>query len=223
MSVSRVADDPANPTIAPNYRVSDWKALNLTLASPPADWDKAAAIFHDRMNGRFLAQVKALAGHHDEEIFEFSGFAIVALDCLLIETLGQFYKGIEQTPNRPRPPQGQPSPHAQHFIDFFIGSRHFSGAFDTKKGRLFYDHFRCGILHQAQTKGKSRIRFGLGSMAEYADPADPDQGLILDRVKLHKALLDEIADYECLLKGPQTAADHEKREHFIRKWTYIVS
>jgi hypothetical protein len=222
MSVSRVADYAANPTIAPNYRVGDWKSLNLSNASPPADWDKAVSIFHDRMNGRFLAQIEALEKHQNPEILEFSGFAIVALDCLLIETLGQFYKGIEQTPNKPKSPKGQPSPHAQHFIDFFLGSRHFSNQFDAMKGKLFYEHFRCGILHQAQTKKKSRIRFDLNIMAEYADAANPDQGLVLDRAKLHKALLDEISDYEGLLKTPQTPADDDKRKNFIKKWTYIV-
>jgi hypothetical protein len=150
--------------------------------------------------------------HRDFEINEFSGFAIVALDCLLIETLGQFYKGIDRTPR----------PHNQHFVDFFQGSDHFLGDFDDTKSEIFYDHFRCGILHQAQTKKMSRIRFGLDSMVRYADAADPWQGLIVDRVRLHRALLDEINDYESLLKAPRSAANQAKKESFIAKWRFIV-
>jgi hypothetical protein len=137
-----------------------------------------------------------------------------------VETLWQFYGGIEQTPNRPR--NGWPTPHGQHFIYFFLGSKHFSTAFDTMEGDLFYKHFRCGVLHQAQTKKKSRIRIGLPGIVQYADSSDQQQGLVLDRVRLHSALLAEIDDYGQLLRALQRTSHEQKRTNFITKWTYIV-
>ena len=60
-------------------------------------WKTAIDIFEDRVEGRFLKQIEILAGKNDGKIREFSGFAIIALDCLLIETLRQFYRGSKRT------------------------------------------------------------------------------------------------------------------------------
>jgi hypothetical protein len=60
MSGCGVVDDPTNPTIARNYRLSDWKELNISVPSPEADWQKAVSIFHDRNNSRFLVQIRTL-------------------------------------------------------------------------------------------------------------------------------------------------------------------
>jgi hypothetical protein len=223
MSVSRVANDAANPTIAPNYRVSDWKLLNLGNASQAADWNKAVSIFHDRLNGRFLAQVEAMRNHADLHIKEWSGFAILAIDCLLIETLGQFYCGFDESPRKNNcalNPNGWD--HREFYIYYMLSTSTLSqpNAFDTDEKRgLFYQHFRCGILHQAQTKKKSRVRYDERVMVAFADGADHSQGLIVDRDKLHDALVAEIEAYKTLLLG---GTDQQKRQNFIKKMDFIA-
>ena len=72
--------------ISPNFKSSKWNELDLR-AKDSLDWKVAVDIFEDRIEGRFLKQIEILANKSDRKIREFSGFAIMALDCLLIETL----------------------------------------------------------------------------------------------------------------------------------------
>jgi hypothetical protein len=199
--------------ISPKYKASDWKALDLSTEGS-ADWKRAVDIFNDRLHGRFLSPIEAVRSHADCDIQEFSGFAIVAIDCLLIETLNQFKMGVDETPS------GQ---HGECFATFLFESRFFNAEFDTKrKGKLFYKHFRCGILHQAQTSKKSRVRFGEPSMVQLADPKNIDEGLILDRELFHDALVREIRDYAARLESPASKDDRKLRQNFVTKMNHIV-
>jgi len=65
---------------------------------------------------------------------------VMALDCLLIETLEQTRKGVAKTPRRQV---------EQYFVDFFTQTA-FQSSFDENKTRRFYKYIRCGILHQAE-------------------------------------------------------------------------
>ncbi len=129
--------------ISPIYKASDWKSLDLKQKESP-DWQIAVDIFDDRIQGRFLKQIKALESHQNKLLKEFSGFAIIAIDCLLIETLQQFYRGTKRTGK---------NQDEQIFHDFFKRSKDLSSFFDSlDKTKIFYSHIRCGILHQAQTR-----------------------------------------------------------------------
>ena len=133
--------------ISPKFTRNDWKKLDLSAHS--VDWNTAVEIFLDRVNGRFLAAVDAIRKHTDLQIAEFAGFVTIAIDCLLIETLVQFRTGEDETKGR----------HADAFWSFFKKSDFFKHDFDSRqKSDIFYGHFRCGILHQAQTKKSSLVR-----------------------------------------------------------------
>ena len=209
--------------ISPQYKASDWKRLAMAT-SPDPDWSKAVQIFADRLNGRFMAQVKAMREHKDFAIQEWSGFAILAIDCLVIETLGQFYRGFDESPaQRDQVLNPNEWDHKKFYVDYMrrISTLCRAGAFDTNKKRLlFYKHFRCGILHQAQTKKKSRVRFGEQKMVSFADNADQSQGLIVDRNKLHDALAEEVEAYKNLLLN---GTDRQKRQDFVKKMDFIVA
>ena len=126
--------------ISPKYRKIDYQKLNL---SPDSDenWEMAVKIFKDRIQGRFLNQIHLLEGDINT-----NGFAIMALDCLLIETLLQFRFGYEET--KPK--------NKDAYSDFLC--QNFPNIFDSKsKAERFYSEIRCGILHSAQTKGKTRL------------------------------------------------------------------
>lgn len=122
-------------SISPEYRKSDWQA-----ACAGGEWDKMVEIFRDRIESRFLKPIRLIAEHHD--IREFSGFSTLALDCLIIETLNQFYSGLDET-------EGV---HDKAFWNFFKSSEFFKNHFSRKKAFTFYSHYRCGILHQAQRR-----------------------------------------------------------------------
>lgn len=198
--------------VSPKFTTAHWKELNLSNACSE-DWGRAVEIFLDRLEGRFIRPIQAIRRHLERQIAEFSGFAIVAIDCLVIETLIQFRRGEPETSGS----------HADAFGEFFLQSRHFQNSFDTmQKAHIFYGHFRCGILHQAQTKRLSRIRYGVGTMVQPAIPGNLEEGLILDRELFHKALLREINDYADCLRTPKRGEDKLLRRNFARKMNYIV-
>ena len=82
-------------TISPKYSQKDWLDLDLSKNSTE-DWNKVIEIFKDRMNGRYFKQIEALNNNLDISIKFFSGFVIMSITCLLIETLEQFWKAILQ-------------------------------------------------------------------------------------------------------------------------------
>ena len=161
-----------NIRISPKYKSSHWKELDLSSGDNLV-WAKAVDIFYDRINGRFLAPVRSIEKHSDKNIRLFSGFVILAIDCLLIETLYQFYNGVDETDRD----------HQRAFWHFFRDSPHFNPSFTRKISDMFYTHFRCGILHQAQTKMSSQVRVDQDQMVQLVNSGDPKQGLIIDRKK----------------------------------------
>lgn len=199
--------------ISPNYKASEWIKLELNITKNKG-WKKATDIFQDRINGRFINPIEALLNHEDDKVWEFSGFAIIGLDCLLIETLNQFYKGLDETTGK----------HWKAFWNIFKNSPHFKKDFDiARKARIFHSHFRCGILHQAQTKKKSKIRIDIPDMIQLYDENNIEEGLIVNRNLFHTALINEIIDYIKRLRNPKTKDDYVLREKFIDKMNFITN
>jgi hypothetical protein len=188
-----------NLSISPRYRVNNW--VNARDAN---NWDEMINIFYDRIESRYLKPVRLIA--RDNEIGEFSGFSILAIDCLIIETLNQFYLGVDETV----------SPHKMAFWNFFQNSDHFKNHFSQIKAFTFYSHYRCGILHQAQTKLKSVVRIDQKEMIQTVTARVSD-GLIVDRSRFHSALEDEIASYTQKLKN----GDVNLRANFVTKMNII--
>ena len=77
-------------SISPEYRQSHWQE-----GSANNDWERMVDIFEDRMESTFLRPIRLVA--NDYHIGEFSGFSRLALDCLIVETLNQFYHGLDET------------------------------------------------------------------------------------------------------------------------------
>jgi hypothetical protein len=73
-----------DPLISPKYKLNHWKALKF---DKEGDWLKAIEIVEDRIRGRFVIWIDKIASE------QFSGFAVIALDCLLLETLHGFMTG----------------------------------------------------------------------------------------------------------------------------------
>lgn len=197
--------------ISPKYYASKWLGLDLTSKNS-ADWKTAIEIFEDRIRGRFLKQVEILESNKITEIKYFSGFSIMAIDCLLIETLQQFYNGAKRT--------GKDQDESS-FHDFFSRSKDFSAFFDTiDKTKIFYVQIRCGILHQAQTKKMSTIHMKSGTpLAAWVDNSDYSQGISINRIKFHKALLDSFQRY---LTDLRKDSNLNLRRKFERKMNMIA-
>lgn len=104
------------------------------------DYEKALSFFRERIQNRYLNQIRLL----NQKPFE-NGFVSMAICCLLIDTFYQFEHGVEcTTQNR------------VCYVDFL--RNHLDDIFDTQeKADRFYSDIRCGILHSAQTKNGSML------------------------------------------------------------------
>ncbi len=175
-----------------DWTVAGYKAIDF---SKEEGWQTAIDIFEDRIKNRFLDIVTGIENMPD------SGFAVMALDCLLIETLEQSRKGEPETPWK----QGK-----QYFVDF-LTQMDFEG-FDKDKAGKFYDYIRNGILHQAEIKGSSRMRTDTDlPVLQFAPDGD---GLIINRKKFHQKLKQVFENYVIALRNP---INQSERDHLQKK------
>ncbi len=185
------------PYISPKYEKTDYLNLELDVHSSDAEFEKAVDIFKDRIEGRFLAQIDQLSCDCDR-----NGFAIMALECLLIETLGQFVAGREDN-------QGCSRSQYTAFLKTQLG-------ISPVLADEFYSKIRCGILHQAQTKAESALTPSMGVPAVYRDCER--KYLMVGVNKFIEMMEDYVAFYCDRIKDP---AEIELRTNFIRKMDYI--
>lgn len=143
--------DP-NTEIASSFTVGDYRRLRERLdpevaASP--DWQAVFRAFHRRILERFLQPIAEL-GRYDllEELPMRPGFAILALDCLLIDTLQSFREGRCST--------GELST-AASFRDFLRNAPAF-GDFKSNDRADFFGDIRNGLLHNGETRHNWKIR-----------------------------------------------------------------
>jgi hypothetical protein len=198
--------------LSPIYFKEDWDKLNLDN-NVQEDWDTAVKIFKDRIEGRYLKQIELLDKNKNKDIGGFAGFAIMALDCLLIETLEQFYKGKIRTG------QGMDE---RAFFDFFQRSDKFKAFFSNlERATVFYSHIRCGLLHQAQTKKKSTIHIKSGEpILQWVDDKKIAEGMRIERKLFHKEVIEIYEKYVAKISDPRNL---NFRRKFKRKMDFIVN
>jgi hypothetical protein len=181
----------------------DWRALDL-LRHDSSDWGKAITIFRKRIEDRFIQPVDTLLESERQlpRTQRRYGFVIMAIDCLLIETLQAFRYGQVNTEGKSRP----------LITNFLQKSPHFG--WTRVVAHQFYDDFRCGILHQAETMRDSLIRSEGPLLIEEAS------GLIINRTEFHRRLKRAFTDYLQDLKDgwPQSLREkfRVKMEHICR-------
>ena len=181
--------------IAPKFTDAHWKALDLTKER---DWLRAIDAFRLRIVERFLKPARTMLS------LPRSGFAILALDSLLVETLQQAIKGAQHTP------QGG----ASVYFKAFLKRPAFRGAFNDTSAELFRDTIRNGILHQAEVKASSLIRRD-GPVVQVTASGD---GIIVNPLLFHCCLEDAFQDYIEDLKQPGSAL----RKTFRDKMEFIA-
>jgi hypothetical protein len=174
--------------ISPKYRVYDWKALTF---SNEEDWQKAIVIFEDRIRGRFLNFIDLIKCH------EYSGFAVLALDCLLIETFQQFREGKDETRNNSE----------KYFVNFLTETS-FCEFFNKEIARKFYKQIRCGLLHQAEVKGNSLVR--ISQNEPLVRLTKDGKGVIVNRESFHEQLVRVFEEYLSRLRDPSNEDERNK-------------
>lgn len=186
-----------------------WTDKEWIAAKRDNDWNTMIQIFSDRVKGRYLIFIREMKEK------PYSGFAIMSLGCALIETLHQFYKGIERS-NHAKWDCGHRMSNSDFYVQFltqssFVFQTHFK---ERRHAELFYDHFRCGLIHQAETKSGSKIRRKNEDML--FEPIK--DGLIVYRETFVNLLELEIASYTDHLRANDIP---DIRKHFIKKMDHI--
>jgi len=82
-------DSDNNFKIAGNFRVNDWKELEISLSTDDVqnteNWDKAFNIFEVRVKTRFLNPINEILRMYPDS-GKGEGFSVVALQCILSNT-----------------------------------------------------------------------------------------------------------------------------------------
>ncbi|HZQ20476.1 MAG TPA: hypothetical protein VFA90_17415 [Terriglobales bacterium] len=176
--------------------MEDWKSLTFRTED---EWQKAIDIFLDRIETRYLIHIDRIIKHRT------SGFAVLALDCTLIETLEQFRQGKEKTPR---------TKIGEYFVAF-LTSTSFKKHFDKDKAKMFYKQIRCGLLHQTEAKNSRVKRTSTLPMIAYTKG---NKGLIVNSKPFHQELKTVIRQYADELRNPKSK---KAREAFRAKMNFI--
>lgn len=182
--------------ISRNYTAKDWKSLTFKTED---EWQKAVDIFLDRIETRYLVHIDRIIKHRT------SGFAVLALDCTLIETLEQFRRGKQKTPNRKV---------ETYFVALLTGTS-FNKHFDKDTARMFYKQIRCGLLHQTEARDSQVKRTSALPMIAYTKGK---KGLIVNSKPFHEEMKEVIRQYADELRNPKST---KAREAFRAKMDFI--
>jgi hypothetical protein len=183
--------------ISPRFDATYWQRLNL---DEETDWPRAVEVFRDRIEGRFVRYANDLLKDLS------SGFVVLAIDAIVAETLEQFIQGVGETPWK----KGE-----DYFVSLLTG-RFFPEGFDKETASRFYTEIRCGLLHQAETKGQTLVRRGREKMVEKTSDGI---GMIIDVVKFHESLRTAIDAYG---KALVEAGEADLRKKFWNKMDGIA-
>jgi hypothetical protein len=189
--------------IAPGVQAAEWQALKLDDHTSP-DWATAVQILEGRIHERYIEPIDHLIAAEEtrpatERRF---GFTVLAVDCLLIETLGAFFDGLEDTEGKSK----------ATFCKFLTTRPLFARDFTEDLAKRFYKEFRCGILHQAEIGGESKV-WSVGPLIR-----DDGGKLIVNRNKLHERLKAEFQNYLAELRNP---ANVDLRAKFRTKMDFL--
>ncbi len=180
------------PTKSGHVTVADYHRLRAA----GDDSRSALALFiKERLSERYIDPIAALSA--DEK----NGFAVMALSCLLIETLESFHQGWPKSPNS-----------GLTFCNFFDRQSTFHDFKGHAQG--FYQNVRCGILHQGETTGKWSITRKKGS------PLFDPNTLTVHAVIFHRRLAKCVRDYADSLAAKPLTDPIWKR--FIKKMDATV-
>lgn len=136
--------EPIGTYISDKYTYEDYLELNFKVDSPKNIWKKAINIFVDRIVTRYFLAIDKLMERDDRYAMRKYGFAIITLQCSLIDTLAKFRYGADKQKNKER---------FENFLkEYFI-----FGDNAEILVRKIYEDIRCGLVHSGATDNKSGL------------------------------------------------------------------
>jgi len=198
--------------ISLQYTDEDWRRLNF---SDEGAWQKAVDMLEARITERYFAPVDLLIQAEQDLPFgqRRFGFAIMAIDCLLVEMFESFIEGVETSDGQSK----------QLFVRFLTTRPRFREYFSDTLAKRFYSEFRSGIFHQGEVQGDGLV-WSVGSLV-----MELNGRMIVNRTAFHQALKDEFSDYLTALREPSQASFElpfpkiDLRENFRSKMNAICN
>lgn len=142
-----------------------WKKLRIDLNNSyeyNEKWDKVINLFKQRIDNFYFEPIQKIL---NPNLRKGEGFAIVTLQCALIEMLAAFkYGKIHNRSKKESDPSYEYRDSAKYFLKFLKTESLFENHFFTlhrngvKQGNQpykaedFYNNVRCGLMHEARTK-----------------------------------------------------------------------
>lgn len=187
--------EPIGTYISNQYTYEDYLNLNFKVDSPKDTWEKAIDIFVDRIVTRYFLAIDKLMERKDIYSMRKYGFAIVTLQCSLIDTLAKFRYGKEKQRNKER------------FEDFL--KEYFIFGFGAEElAEKVYKDIRCGIVHSGATDNQS----GLSSEMIELVSVLPNGAISLDLIILQEKLKEYFDIYKEKLRDKE---EYMLRQNFV--------
>jgi hypothetical protein len=197
--------------IAGSLTTLDWNARKNALANGTATWDDTfEEFFVQRLRLRYLEPIRVL---QQTGALIGEGFSILAVQCSLIEFLESTVQGLNYR-WVPRNQDLGPDEYCKSsslFVSFLSKRAPFSTTFDATSALDFYANVRCGLLHEACTKGGWRVRARGPEVADIASR-------IVYRDNFQDALSRYIAWY-----GEELKVSQSLQRAFVRKFDRLTA
>ena len=206
--------------VAGQYSDKQWIRLKKRLQQNPSKrlWDLAfRRFFRTRIDTRYLKPMASIRAG-GTELGE--GFAIVAVFCTLVEFLescerGRNFRFIGRTGAPLQPNEYSERQAAGYFKDFLRTRRPFNALVPAALVDRFYGDVRCGLVHEARTKGGWVISTKASGGALISQKGSD---ITLFRNELIPALEVYITDYRRRL-----LTDAWTQAAFIRKFDHLCT
>lgn len=146
--------------------IHQWDELRIKLKNHYAmssDWESAITLFKTRLARKYFRPLQTII---NERKFEGEGFTIVTIQCSIIESLASFRTGeIYNLDKKASSPNYEYNGSKKMFISFLLSAPIFENNFweyDSNGQKQphkdfdasdFYKNVRCGLMHEARTKG----------------------------------------------------------------------
>ncbi|MFW6272551.1 MAG: hypothetical protein ACOC2U_02075 [bacterium] len=221
--------------VSGKLKIKHWENLKVKLDVEKNDcWNKAFKFFEIRINTRYLEPIKRIQTtnrNHGE------GFAMVNLQCSLIETIESFYNGWIYQHENEKDKNGKTVKYKGYYKRETEGDRiHLNNqcifeSFFIKRfpfiekgidGESFYKNVRCTLLYETQTKNDWLIK------AENKNPScfyeEKENKKIIYRNDFQLALNNVIQYYKAAIVNGQEYGEIsviELRKNFKAKFDHI--
>lgn len=207
-----------NIKIANQLTANDWQKLEPNLkVDNNLYWGISFNFFEQRIKTRYLNPINAIL---DLQHYTGEGFAVVNLQCSLIETIECFINGWRYIyPYFLNNKDEKFKKNEKIFISFFKQRNPFNEC--EIDGKDFYKNVRCGLLHETQTKNNWKIKYTNKATISYVEE---DGFKLIYRNNFQRDIEVVISKYKSAIingKNFDNIKSSDLRENFKAKFNHI--